>query len=108
MALADEKKLTIIFRVEAGCLGPEGASHVSRFCAQALKVFNKVHSEFLNWQVVPRDDKSLPELGYSIGARPLAREHAAKYLNHFNIQIDEFEMGLFDQLPEMIDQYFGR
>lgn len=108
MKIPEEKKITVIFRVEAGCLGPEGASHVDQFCSKALQSFCRINSGFMNWQVVPRNDKTLPELDYSIGNRPLAREHASKYLQHFNIEIDKFEMDLFDQLPEMIDQYFGR
>ncbi|MGH1461162.1 MAG: hypothetical protein ACRBB6_03910 [Neptuniibacter sp.] len=108
MHIPEEKKLTVIFRIESGCLGPEGTSHVARFCGIALKQFQNTHTDFMHWQVVPRLDKTLPELGYSIGTRPLVREHAKKYLQHFDIEIDQFEMEVFDQLPEMIDQYFGR
>lgn len=108
MPIPEEKKLTVIFRIESGCLGPQGISHVASFCGKALQAFNQLHPAFMNWKVIPRHDKSLPELSYSIGDRPLAREHAAKYLQHFDIGIDNFESDVFNQLPEMIDQYFGR
>ena len=108
MPLPEEKKITVIFRIEAGCLGPQGISHVAKFCAKAHQSFSNLNSGFMNWKIIPRHDKSLPELDYSIAGRPLTREHASKYLQHFDLEIDKFEMELFDKLPEMIDQYFGR
>lgn len=108
MSIPEDKKLTVIFRIESGCLGPQGLSHIDTFCEEALKAFKQLHPTFMSWVITPRHDKSLPELGYSIGNRPLAREHAAKYLQHFDIGIDSFESDVFNQLPEMIDLYFGR
>lgn len=108
MSLPEENKITVIFRIEAGCLGPQGISHVANFCAKAHQSFINLHPDFMNWKVIPRLDKTQPELDYSISDRPLTRDHASKYLQHFNLEIDKFEMELFDKLPEMIDQYFGR
>ncbi|WP_299178846.1 hypothetical protein [uncultured Neptuniibacter sp.] len=108
MGLADDKKLSIVFRIESGCLGPEGNSHVDQFCSYAQSRFESLFPAYLNWVVVPRHDKTLPEMDFAINGRQLGREHAKRYLAHFDQEIDQFEMNVFDELPEMIDQYFGR
>lgn len=108
MVLTDDKKLTVIFRVEPGCLGPEGLSHVDKFCVQALLQLQHIHSGILKWQVVPRHDKSLAEMDFAINGKVLNRDQAKRYLGHLKQDIDAFEMSVFDRIPELIDQYFGR
>lgn len=108
MALSNDKKLTVIFRIEPGCLGPEGASHVEKFCIQAALQLQNVKVGFIDWQVVPRYDKSLAEIDYAINNKALNRDQASRYLQHFDEEIDDFEMLAFDKVPELIDQYFGR
>ncbi|WP_415888018.1 hypothetical protein ACMXYO_08275 [Neptuniibacter sp. QD37_6] len=108
MTLADSKKLTVIFRIEPGCLGPEGLSHVDKFCIQAGLKLQRSAPAYITWQVEPRHDKTLPEIDYAILGRALSRDHAKRYLSHFDQQIDSFEMEAFDELPDIIDQYFGR
>ena len=108
MVLAEDKKLTVIFRVEPGCLGPEGLSHVDKFCIQALLQLQRIHPEFLKWQVVPRHDKSLAEMDFAINGKVLSRDQAKRYLEYLKQDIDAFEMNVFDRIPELIDQYFGR
>jgi len=108
MTVSSPKKLTVIFRIEAGCLGPEGSSHVARFCVQARAKLQSLHGGFIEWDVVPRDDKTLPEIDYAVSGKKLSRDQASRFLSVFNFEIDNFEMTVFDELPEMIDQYFGR
>lgn len=108
MQISDDKKITVIFRVEAGCLGPQGLSHVDKFCSEAVQKFRSDFPPYINWQIVPRHDKTLPELEYSIAGRPLSREHAERYLALFKQDIEDFEMQVFDELPELIDLFFGR
>ena len=108
MQVAENKKITVIFRIEPGCLGPQGNSHVEKFCEQAKRVFMQRNTAFANWMIVPRYDKNLPELDYMLAQRPLSREHAARLLDFFGQDIEQFEMEAVDLLPEMIDQYFGR
>ncbi len=108
MQIPEDKKITVIFRIEPGCLGPQGHEHVDKFCNDANKKLSQLHPAFISWQVVPRHDKTLPELDYAMRQRPLPRELATRYLAHFDMEIDKFEMSVFDDLPEMIDQYFGR
>lgn len=108
MTLSDEKKLTVLFRVEPGCLGPKGVQHVDPFCASTQQLLQQQAAQFIRWQVLPRHDKTLPEMDYAINGKGLNRDLAARYLAHFGLGIDDFEMQAFDQLPEMIDQFFGR
>ncbi len=108
MTISSTKKVTVIFRIEAGCLGPEGVSHVDRFCVQARAKLQSLHGGFIDWEVVPRNDKNLPEIDYAINGKMLNRDQAARLLSIFDFEIDNFEMTVFDELPEMIDQYFGR
>lgn len=108
MHIPEQKKMTAIFRIEPGCLGPEGASHVEDFCQKAHQAFSGIHSGFLNWKVVPRYDKTLPELDFALRERPMSREHAKRYFELFEIDVDEFEETTFGKLPEMIDAFFGR
>lgn len=108
MALSDDKKITVIFRIEPGCLGPEGLTHVDKFCVQARALLQGKHQTFIKWEVVPRHDKTLPEMGFAINGKLLTRDFAARYMDHFGVALDNFEMEVFDELPEMIDQFFGR
>lgn len=102
------KKLTVTFRVEPGCLGPEGSKHVAPFCQAALLELGKVHDHFIDWEVVPRLDKATPEMDYSIQGKRLTREQASRYLTLFDQDIDAFEAVIFDALPVLIDDFFGR
>lgn len=58
LPLAQDKKLTVVIRVEPGCLGPDGNSHVKEFCNVAQVEIEPIDSDFVNWEVVPRFDKS--------------------------------------------------
>ncbi len=60
-----EKKLTIQIRVEPGCLGPDGKAHIETFCTAAAKIFAAVEPELVNWTLLPRYDKQLPEQEFS-------------------------------------------
>lgn len=108
MQIPHDKRITVNFRIEPGCLGPEGDTIVDAFCMNANKKLSISYPDYINWNVTPRHDKTLPELDYGIGRRSLSREHAERYLSMLNIQIEQFEIKVFDQLPDLIDQYFGR
>lgn len=102
------QKLIVTFRVEPGCLGPEGCKHVDAFCRTALQELNKVHNRFIQWDVVPRHDKTTPEMDYSIQGKRLTRAQAERYLSLFGQEIESFENLIFDALPTLIDDFFGR
>lgn len=105
--LPQDKKLTVIFRVETGCLGPEGISHIDDFCNFAQKDIETVDADFVHWELIPRHDKTLPEMQYKINNKGLDHDKASKYLQLFNKDLDEFESHLHEKLAELIDQYLG-
>lgn len=102
------KKLTVIFRVEPGCLGPDGLAHVEGFCKYAKQAVAKIDSDFVRCSIVPRHDKSLPETEYKVNSKNINQEQANLYLKAFDKELDDFEEGLQDRLAELIDEYLGR
>ncbi|MDO6452148.1 hypothetical protein Q4490_01095 [Neptunomonas phycophila] len=106
--IPEEKKLTVICRVEAGCLGPEGDKLVARFCGFALDNFERTLPAHIAIKVLPRMDKMLPEMDYQVMGRTLSREQSTKYLELFDDDTDQLEERLNAQLIELINQYLGR
>lgn len=105
--ITEDKKLSVIYRIEAGCLGPEGDTHVVAFCEFAQKAFQSVNANYINWFIVPRDDKSLPEMSYSAIGKKMSHSQADKYLAHFDQSLDAFEMDLGKKMAAVINQYMG-
>lgn len=102
------KKLTVTFRVEPGCLGPDGADHIEGFCKHAKKSVADLDSDFVRWVITPRYDKSLAETEYRTNGKRLNHDKAELYLKVFGKELDEFEEHLQDSLSELIDEYLGR
>jgi len=107
LPLQQDKKLTVVCRIEAGCLGPEGDSHIKKFCNFAQKEVENIDSDFVHWEISPRHDKNQPEMQYKVNNKKLNHDKAAKYLGVFNKSLDEFEGHLHDKLADLIDQFLG-
>jgi len=108
LPLPKDKKLNVLFRVEPGCLGPDGPEHVESFCQYAQKSVEDLDADFVHWDIVPRFDKSLPEMEYKVNTRRLNHDQAERYLHVFNKELDEFETHLNDKLGELIDSFLNR
>lgn len=106
--LLPDNKLTVVFRVEPGCLGPKGKDHVDDFCKYAQENVQTLDSHFSHWEIVPRHDKALPEIQYRVANKTLSHAQAAKYLEAFDRNIDEFEEDLQDRLAVLINQFLKR
>jgi translation initiation factor 2 alpha subunit (eIF-2alpha) len=102
------KKLTVTFRVEPGCLGPDGIDHIEQFCKFAKHEVANLDSDFVRWVITPRFDKSLLETEYKTNNKRLDHDKAQKYLQVFGKELDEFEEHLQERLAELIDQFLGR
>ncbi len=102
------KKLLIMYRIEPGCLGPQGIDYVEEFCVFAKQKLKDRHSHCLRWTIKPRYDKSLPELEFQLKNVVVSREHATKYMDSFDIDIDAFEEELEEGLADLIDVFFER
>ncbi len=107
LPLPAEKKLTVLFRLEPGCLGPDGIDHIDKFCQQAQIEFSTLYSDFVQWEIVPRNDKSLPEMQYKINNKKLSHDKAEKYLLLFDQKLNDFEEQLHKNLAVFIDKYLG-
>ncbi|MCK4743947.1 MAG: hypothetical protein KAT25_09025 [Sulfuriflexus sp.] len=106
--LPQEKKITAECRVEGGCLGPVGDDYVDGFCNFAKDELAFVYAHIVNWQIVPRRDKSLSEMQYKVANKNLSKNQAKKYFELFGEDINEFESLLDDKLIALIEQYMSK
>lgn len=107
LPLSQDKKLNVTFRVEAGCLGPEGASLIDGFCNFAQQEVETLDADFVHWEIIPRHDKSLPEMEYKISNKKLSHDKAERYLELFGKELNEFEEHLHEKIAILIDQHLG-
>ena len=106
MQINDDKKIRLMYRIEPGCLGPQGAEHIEDFCRYANKhIKSPFYAQFV---FLPRYDKTIDERQYSVNSRNLSLVQARAYLKHFDIDIEEFEEQLDELLTKAIDLYFKR
>lgn len=103
-----EKKMTVIFRIEPGSLGPDGKLYVEEFCEFAQTQLQACAEHYLNWVIVPRFDKSLAEMKFQLGNKVLNQTQTEKYLSMFGEDFSHFEDQLEDNLEAIINQFFGR
>jgi hypothetical protein len=103
--LQDSHKLTVLCRIEPGCLGPEGADLIDDFCRYAQSRVGNIDAAFVNWKLLARHDKTLPEMHYSISGKSLDHAKAERYLAHFNQQLADFEDHFHNHLADLIDDY---
>lgn len=100
--------LEVIYRVEPGCLGPQGAEHIEDFCKFSQPLVTSHTAGFMRWILVPRFDKSLPEMQCTLAGRSLNPAQATRYFALYQANADDLEAELNEQLTLLIDQYFGR
>ncbi len=105
--LPEDKKLSVIYRIEPGCLGPKGNSIVSSFCDFAQAEFLSFNSDYINLSIVPRNDKTLPEMEYCAIGKRLTNSQADKYFSRLGESLDDFEYELSGKMAAVINQYMG-
>ena len=104
----ENKKMTVLFRMEPGSLGPDGAQYISEFCDFAQIQLQACAEAYIRWAIVPRLDKSLAEMEFQLSSKKLTSAKAGQYLAVFGENLDHFEEQLEDNLEAIINQYFGR
>lgn len=104
-ALDENKKLLVTYRVEGGCLGPIGHTHIDKFCEFAQENIKNTSSNFITLNVIPRHDKSLPEMQFNVLSKKVTHAQAEKYLGVFGQSLEDFECELSDQLTLLISRY---
>lgn len=107
LPLHDDKKLAITYRVEAGCLGPDGLNYITDFCDFAQSELQALHSDYILWNIVHREDKTLSEMQYSLVGKNINVHQAEKYLSIFGKTLDDFECYLGDHLTTLIRQFMS-
>ncbi|WP_101760547.1 hypothetical protein [Oceanicoccus sp. KOV_DT_Chl] len=108
LSLPADKKLVVTYRVEPGCLGPDGKNKIVDFCSFAQQQFQSLDADYIVWNIVPRDDKSLPEMQFDVVGKRMNHAQADKYLSLVGKNLDEFETHLGEKLAELINQYMGQ
>lgn len=103
--IKNEKKLAVLYRVEAGCLGPDGLDYIAGFCKFAQLQLQTLHSDYIALTIVHREDKTLPEMQYSLLGKILTNRQAEKYLSLFGSNVDDLECDLSDELTNLIHQF---
>mgnify|MGYP000403610622 CR=1 FL=1 len=99
--------LTILIRVEPGSLGPDGLDHIESFCQFCQKVFSKTTSKNLDWQIIPRYDKTLPEMSVLLNNKHLNIDKAEQLLALYQLSFDELEENSMERISNLIDRYLG-
>ncbi len=103
--LQDSHKLTVLCRIETGCLGPNGEELIDDFCRYAQSRVKNIDAAFVIWKLVARHDKKLPEMHYSVSGKSLDHAKAERYLSHFDQQLADFEDHFHNHLADLIDDY---
>lgn len=104
-SLDDNKKLAVTYRVEGGCLGPQGKTHIDKFCEYAQENIENPYANFIKLIIIPRHDKSLPEMQFNVLTKKVNHQQAEKYLSLFEQNLDAFECQLSDELTHLINAY---
>lgn len=107
-AIPENKKMSVIFRVEPGSLGPNGNEYIKDFCDFAQQQLRACSSDHILWFIEPRLDKKLVEMEFQISAKILPRNKVNQYLKIFGDNLEHFEDQLEDHIEAIINQYFGR
>lgn len=100
------KKLTIQIRIEPGCLGPDGKRHIETFCAAASRIFATMEPERVNWVLIPRHDKLLPEQEFLIEGRKLSEEQASLLLQRMGLALAPLQERSDAVLAQLVERYF--
>jgi len=105
--MPEEKKLTVLYRVEPGCLGPNGKTQIDAFCEFASNKIKSMGLSFLSWDIQPRNDKKLPEMQFFIMGRNVSFEQAGIYMKKFGQDFEAFSDKLDDEMANYIDLFLG-
>lgn len=102
------KKLSVLCRVEPGCLGPDGREHIEAFCTLAQQAMKHFAVDLVTWTLVPRYDKTMPEMEYTVDHKNLSRSQVYQYFNTLGQDLDTFEEVFNDKLTAFINLYLAR
>ena len=105
-----QNKLTILYRIEPGCLGPNGDQHLDQFCALANTMVannSALLNHIVTWVIEPRWDKTLPEMQFKLIRKSITHDQAATYLKAIGHELDSLESTLVKAITAQVNQYLG-
>ncbi|WP_454010219.1 hypothetical protein [Aeromonas sp. Marseille-Q7275] len=102
---APPKRVTIQIRIEPGCLGPDGKRHIDTFCTAASRIFAAIEPERVNWVLLPRHDKQLPEQAYFIDGRTLSEAQAGLLLQRMGLTLATLQEHSDAVLAQLVERY---
>lgn len=102
-----EKKLTVIARIEPGSLGPDGMDKAEDFCRYANQNKAALLRNFTTLQIIPRYDKTKPEMEYFIQHKKLTSVQVIKYLGFFDTNVDDFEDAFYAGLTTLVEHFLA-
>ena len=103
-----DNKLIVLYRLEPGCLGPDGIDHIDTFCTLAQQTLAAYDTDSCQWLLEPRYNKQLDEMAYCLANKMLTRVQAAKYLARFGHDLEQVQEVFEDKLTHLINQYIAR
>ncbi|GIU54107.1 hypothetical protein [Shewanella sp. KT0246] len=103
-----DNKLIVLYRLEPGCLGPDGTDHIETFCNLAQQALAAFDTDSCQWFLEPRFNKQLNEMAYCLANKMLTREQAAKYLARLGDDLEQVQESFEDKLTLLINQYIAR
>jgi hypothetical protein len=95
--------LELRFRLEPGCLGPDGKHYIEAFC----QLINRLHFSVSGIQlsVFPRYDKSLSESEFLLEGKLISSSQAQKLLSLTQHSITDIEDSIDDFITTKIEQF---
>jgi len=106
--LPTDLKLCVLYRVEPGCLGPEGLLLINEFCLFAQNNIKMNDTNFIIWEIHSRNDKALPEMEYMLNSKKLSHDKVEKYLDMFSIEINDLEEHFHEEISNLIEEFFSK
>ena len=104
----NDKKLTILYRIEPGCLGPDGKARIEEFCRFSEEKMRDLDSWFLNWDIQPRNDKALPEVQFQLLGKKISYQQASTYMELFDKNIELFSEDVDDEMANFIELFLKK
>ena len=101
-----DMRIQLLYRVEPGCLGPDGVDYIEEFCQFAVKKISPPNYAIFSF--VPRYDKLLAEKEYSLLNRKLTRGQVNSYFQKIEKQLEEFESQVDELIAFAVDAFLDR
>ena len=99
-------RIQLLYRVEPGCLGPDGIEHIEEFCAFAEKKIPPPN--YAVFSFIPRYNKLLDEKEYTLLNRRLSQSQVESYFTKIDKQLDDFESQIDELIAFAVEAFFKR